>query len=67
MKNIELYIPQLFEFISLNQTYTSNIISMNDFDSTNLSLKNLFDKYKSDKGDAYFILYTSVLEKYKDV
>ena len=67
MKNIELYIPQLFEFISLNSTYTSNIISMNDFDSTNLSLKNLFDKYKSDKGDVYFPLYTSVLEKYKDI
>lgn len=67
MKNIELYIPQLFELILLNSNYKSNIISMNNFTVSDLSLKNLFDNYGSDKGNMYYPLYTSILEKYKNI
>jgi hypothetical protein len=65
MANIEMYIPQIFEIISMNSNYKSNILDMTDFNITDYSLKKLFDKYGSDKGDAYFPLYTYFLEKYK--
>jgi len=65
MKNIELYIPQLYCLIELNTTYISNITSMNDFSNSELSLKNLFDNYGSDKGNMYFPLYTNILKKYR--
>ena len=38
---------------------------MNDFSNSDLSLKNLFDNYGSDKGNMYFPLYTNILEKYR--
>jgi len=65
MKNIELYIPQLYSLITMNSNYTSNIINMDMFTVTDLSLKQYFDKYGSDKGNMYYPLYTSLLEKYK--
>jgi hypothetical protein len=65
MANIEMYIPQIFEIISMNSKYKCNILNMLDFDNGDYSLKNLFDKYGSDKGDAYFPLYTHLLQKYK--
>lgn len=67
MKNIELYIPQIFDIISLYSDYNSNMLNMTDFNVTDYKLKNLFDSYGSDKGDAYFPLYTCLLEKYKNI
>jgi len=65
MANIELYIPQIFEFIERYTDYKSNIVNMSVYDNTDISLKLLFDKFGSDKGNMYFPLYTHVLEKYK--
>jgi len=67
MKNIELYIPQIFELIQSNSNYTSNIKPMTDFKYSDLTLKNLFDNYGSDKGNMYFPLYINILEKYKNL
>ena len=67
MKNIELYIPQIYFLITLNSNYSSNIVSMNHFNCLDFKLKNLFDIYGSDKGNMYSNLYINMLEKYKNV
>jgi len=67
MKNIELYIPQIYFLITLNSNYSSNIVSMNDLNVSDLSLKNLFDTYGSDKGNMYYPLYIDILKKFKNI
>ena len=68
MKNIELFIPQIYNLIIiLNPNYKSNILQMEQIDYNNdLSLKNLFDSYGSDKGGIYYPFYTNILNKYKN-
>ena len=39
MANIELYIPQIFEFIERYTDYNSNIVNMSVYDNTDISLK----------------------------
>lgn len=72
MKNIELFIPQIFDMISLISKYKSNIIDMSDIEKLNVNcninsniIKSLFTKYCSDKDQAYYPLYANVLDKLK--
>ena len=65
MRNIELFIPQIFNLITINSKYKSNILNINDFSNSDNTLKKLFDYYGSDKGNMYFPFYTKILEKYK--
>jgi hypothetical protein len=73
MKNIELFIPQLFELISINTNYKSYIIDMNDIILQNKEcnidakiIQSLFYKYGSDKASNYFEFYAFILNKFKD-
>ena len=72
MKNIELFIPQTFDVISVISKYKSNIIDMSEFEKLNANnnidsniLKSLFTKYGSDKSNAYYHFYANVLDKFK--
>ena len=72
MKNIELFIPQTFNMISLISKYKSNIIDMSEFEKLNVDnnidsniLKSLFTKYRSDKSNYYYPFYANVLDRFK--
>ena len=72
MKNIELFIPQTFDMISIISKYESNIIDMSEIEKLNVDnnidstiLKSLFTKYGSDKSNAYYHYYANVLDKFK--
>ena len=68
MKNIELFIPQIFDLIMLlNSNFASNVFHMYQIDFDNdLSLKSKFDFYGSDKGNMYYPFYTKILNKIKN-
>ena len=73
MKNIELFIPQTFDMISLISKYKSNIIDMSEFEKLNVDsniysniLKSLFTTYGSDKSNAYYHFYANVLDIFKN-
>ena len=66
MKNIELYIPQIFYIIELNSDYKSKMIEMNKLSYNDLTIKELFKTYGSDKYNSYYPLYSHILDKYKN-
>lgn len=72
MKNIELYIPQTFNMISLISKYKSNIIDMSEYEKLNVNcnidsniIKSLFTMYRSDKSNAYHHFYANALDRFK--
>jgi hypothetical protein len=67
MQNIELYIPQVFNFIELTSNYKSNIIQMDDIIYSDSTLKSLFKSYGSDKDNFYYPLYTNILDKRRKI
>lgn len=66
MKNIELYIPQIFNLIEFNSDYKSKMIEMNDFISDDLTIKELFKTYGSDKYIFFSPMYAHILDKHKN-
>jgi hypothetical protein len=73
MKNIELFIPQIYQLISLNSNYKSNIIDIIEIENMNVKnsidskiIQSYFQKYGSDKYETYFPLYAFILNKFKE-
>jgi hypothetical protein len=68
MANIELYIPQVYEFIMFKGDYKKNITNIESFNTNNTILRDLFRHYGSDKAGQvnYWMLYTNKLSKYID-
>ena len=69
--NINLFIPQIFDLINLNDNIDSNILDISTIEFYNKQynidsniIKSLFDYYKSDKGNTYASIYAYFLNKY---